>query len=276
MDEALARFGSPLEVWHGRPVAAWREAWGVPALRIYGAVGSTNDVAWTWAERGAEEGTTVLTDEQTEGRGRRGRVWRSAPGQSLLLSMVVRPATLGDEALLSIRLGLATARAIEAVAPLAVGVKWPNDLQVDGRKVGGMLCEGATMGGEPAFVIAGTGVNVLQPDDTWTGELAGIASSLAARAGAPVAVPELAGRVVARWREVLDAPGDRLAPGELEALRNRDVLAGRPVTVDGEPVGVAQGVAPDGALLVADPDGKARRVRTGTVRAAESDAGDDA
>ncbi len=271
--KALERFGTPLEVWHGRPVAEWREAWGVPALRIYRAVGSTNDVAWAWAEQGAREGTPVLTDEQTEGRGRRGRIWQSAPGQSLLLSMVIRPATMGDEALLSIRLGLATARAIEAVAPLAVGVKWPNDLQVDGRKVGGMLCEGATQGGEPAFVIAGTGVNVLQPDDVWTGELAGMASSLTARAGSPIAIPELAEEVVARWREVLERPDDTLAPAELEALRDRDVLAGRAVTVDGEPAGVAQGVAPDGALLVADPAGRARRVRSGTVR---TDSGDDA
>lgn len=250
---------------------AWRADWGLPALEIHAAVDSTNDVARARAEAGAPQGATVLADEQTQGRGRRGRVWRSDPGQSLILSMVVRPDTMGAESVLSIRLGLATARAIEEVAPLAVGVKWPNDLLVAGRKVGGMLCEGALSGDRPSFVVAGTGVNVLQPDRVWSGGLAGRATSLAARADRPVAVPELAGRVIARWRAVLDAPADTLSLQELEAFRDRDVMAGRAVRVDGEPAGVVQGVAPDGALVLADPEGRARRVVSGTLRALEPD-----
>ena len=265
---------SPLESWHGRPVEAWRRDWGVPTLRVHAAVGSTNDVARTLAEQGAAQGTTVLADAQLRGRGRRGRVWRSDPGQSLILSMVVRPASLNAESVLSLRLGLAVARAIEAVAPLAVGLKWPNDLLVDDRKVGGMLCEGAVEGGRPAYVVAGTGVNVLQPDDAWDGELAGRATSLTARAGAPVPMPELAGQVVRRWRAVLDAPADRLSQAELDAFRERDVLLGRRVTVDGAVAGVVQGVEPDGVLRLADADGRARRVVSGTIRLTESGAGE--
>ena len=274
MDAELERYGSVLDRWHGRPTEAWREAWGVPALRVYRSVGSTNDVAWTWAEAGAEEGATVVADEQTRGRGRRGRVWRSDPGRSLILSMVIRPDSLGAEPVLSLRLGLAAARAIEEVAGLAVRVKWPNDLVVDGRKAGGMLCEGMVRSDRPAFVVAGTGINVLQPDDAWTGELAGQATSLAARAGEPVSIPTLAGRVVARWRAVLDAPADTLTTAELDAFRDRDALAGATVTVDGESAGVVQGIAPDGALLLADARGRARRVRSGTVRAVDTETGE--
>ena len=260
--------------WHGRPVDAWRADWGVPALYVYATVGSTNDVARALAEDGAVQGTTVVADAQPGGRGRRGRVWRSDPGQSLILSMVVRPDTLAAESVLSLRLGLAVARAIEAVAPLAVGIKWPNDLLVEGRKVGGMLCEGAVAGDRPAYVVAGTGVNVLQPDGAWPAELAGRATSLAARTGQSPAVPELAGGVVRRWLEVLDAPADRLTADEMGAFRDRDVLRGRRVTVDGGMGGSVQGIEPDGALRLADHEGRARRIVSGTIRLDEHGAGE--
>ncbi|MFO7892841.1 MAG: biotin--[acetyl-CoA-carboxylase] ligase [Longimicrobiales bacterium] len=266
--------GPRLEQWHGRSVEAWRTAWGVPALHIFRSAGSTNDAARRLAEDGAPEGTTVIADAQTRGRGRRGRVWHADPGCSLILSMVVRPGARGVESVLSIRLGLATARAIEDTVPLAVGLKWPNDLLVDGLKVGGMLCEGAIEQGRPAFVVAGTGVNVLQPDDAWPDTLADRATSLAARAGLAVEMPALAGRVVARWLDVLDAPADTLSPDELDAFRSRDVLGDRPVTVEGDPAGVVQGLAADGALLLAHPEGRARRVVSGTVRLLQRDTGE--
>ena len=115
---------------------------------------------------------------------------------------------------------------------------------------------------------------MLQPDDAWTGDLAGHATSLAARTGEPVAVPTLAGRVVGRWRAVLAAPSDSLTHAELDAYRDRDALAGATVTVDGESGGVVQGVAADGALVLADARGRARRVRSGTVRAVDTDSGE--
>ncbi|MDX1673874.1 MAG: biotin--[acetyl-CoA-carboxylase] ligase [Longimicrobiales bacterium] len=260
--------------WHGRAVEEWRRAWGVPTLRVYESVGSTNDIARGMAEDGAEQGSTVVADEQTRGRGRRGRVWRSDPGQSLILSMVARPRSLEAESVLSIRLGLAVARAIEEIAPVAVGLKWPNDLMIDGLKVGGMLCEGAVEGERPAYVVAGTGVNVLQPDDAWTGALAGRATSLAARHGAAVSIPRLAGRVVQEWLRVLDRREGRLDPVELDAFRARDVLRGRRVTVDAEKRGVARGVEPDGALRLAGDEGRSTRVVSGTVRVVEPDAGE--
>ena len=264
----------PRDTWHGRPVEEWRRAWGAPALRIYASVESTNDVARVMAEGGAEQGSTVIADEQTRGRGRRGRVWRSDPGQSLILSMVARPRSLEAESVLSIRLGLAVARAIEDTVPVAVGLKWPNDLLIDGRKVGGMLCEGAVEGERPAYVVAGTGVNVLQPDDAWTGDLAGRATSLAARHDATVSIPELAGRVVEEWLRVLDRHEGRLDAEELDAFRRRDTLRGQPVIVDGEQSGVARGVEPDGALRLVDGRGRATRVVSGTVRLRAPGAGE--
>ncbi|MEJ2502094.1 MAG: biotin--[acetyl-CoA-carboxylase] ligase, partial [Gemmatimonadota bacterium] len=144
--------------WHGRPLSYWQELWGVPELRAFRRVGSTSDVARAMAEGGAGTGTLVLAAEQTRGRGRRGRRWDAPAGSSLLLSMVLRPAAGGGEAVLSLRLGMAAARAIESVSGLRVGLKWPNDLLVAGRKVGGILCEGSVEGASLRYTIAGLGL----------------------------------------------------------------------------------------------------------------------
>lgn len=258
----------------------------MPQLHIFRTVGSTNDVARELAASGAPEGTTVVAYAQARGRGRRGRSWHVEPGQCLVLSMVARPRAPG-ESVLSLRLGLAAARAIEEAiaraagggaahasmdaAALAVGVKWPNDLVIDGRKVGGILCEGVFEGGA-ATVIAGIGINVLQDDDDWTGPLAGRATSLAAVAPRPPGMGELAGWVVTRWRAALDAPGDRLSPDERAELERRSILIGRHVTVDGAPAGVVEGVDPDGALRL-HGGGETRRVVSGTIRLAKEPEG---
>lgn len=257
-----------VSAWHGEPVEEWRGRWGVPRLHVFETVGSTNDVARELASAGAPEGTTVLADQQTRGRGRRGRAWHSEAGQSLLLSMIARPGAPGAEAILSLRLGLAVARAIEAVMPLVVGIKWPNDLTLHGRKVGGMLCEGAVEGDRVAFVVAGAGVNVLQDDD-WSPPLAGSATSLASWVDQPPDITELAGRVIAEWLDALAPGGGRLTAAELEEYSRRDVLAGRRVRVDGEITGTAQGIDPGGALRL-DDNGTPRRIIAGTVRIAEA------
>ena len=257
-----------VRLWEGELVDTWRDRWGVPELRVFRTVGSTNDVARSMAEAGAPEGATVLAETQTRGRGRRGRDWASHDQQSISLSMVIRPRDLSTEHTLSIRLGLAAARAIEDVLPLAVGVKWPNDLMVDGLKVGGMLCEGVLAGDRVSFVIAGHGVNVYQPEHLWTGELAGRATSLAARTEIEVDRVELLGRILGRWLEVLDRPADCLSPDEVASFDRRHTLARRAITVDGKPGGRVEGVDPDGALRVRR-EGQQHRILSGTIRPVE-------
>lgn len=257
--------------WHGAPPETWRERWGLPDLRIFHAVGSTNDVARELALAGAPAGTVVLADEQTRGRGRRGRDWRAAPGQGLLLSMVLRPAG-ANAAILPLRVGLAAARAVEDAAGIPVGIKWPNDVVVGDRKLGGVLCEGAVAGERHAFVIAGVGLNVLQSDDDFPPDLRGLATSIAAATGRAVDLPALAGKVVARLSMAAEAGGTPLAATELEALARRDVLVGREVTVDGRPAGTAAGIDRSGALLVRK-GATIERIYTGTVRPADAGAG---
>lgn len=251
--------------WSGEPVDAWRERWGLPRLHIHRRLTSTNDHARALADQGAPHGTVVMAEEQTRGRGRRGREWSAPAGSSLLLSMVLRPRADGAETLLSLRLGLAAARAIERTTAIRVGVKWPNDLVVDGLKVAGILCEGAREAGRPLHMVAGIGLNLSQRDDDWPDELRGLAASLEARAGAPVSRPELTGLLVREWLAAASSDEATLDSRELDEFRHRDTLLGRPLAVDGQDAGVGQGIDPDGALLVGAP-GSPRRIINGTIR----------
>src|SRR5262249_38484749 len=123
---------------------------GRPLLR-YAQVGSTNDLAKQRARAGEAEGLVILAEEQTAGRGRQGRGWAAPPGSGLLLSLLLRPAWLppGDAFLLMMLAGVALCEAVEQVAPLRAGLKWPNDLllpagpgaQAPTHKAAGILSE---------------------------------------------------------------------------------------------------------------------------------------
>jgi len=215
----------------GRPRAHHRE------------VGSTNAVARELAAAGAPHGTLVTADHQTAGRGRSDRTWQAAPGSSVLMSVVVRPA----DPLLSLRAAVAVAEVAErgqgatggpgGASPL-VGIKWPNDVLIDGRKVCGILVEGRP---QEEWAVLGIGLNVL-----------------------PAAFPpELNATALDDGRTVeetlaalLERLEDRLAGEDaLEAWRARDALLGRPVAWDGGE-GTAAGVDESGALLVDTADGR--------------------
>lgn len=288
--------------WHGETVDTWRGRWQLPALRIFQRVGSTNDIARAMADAGAEQGTLVLADEQTRGRGRRGRAWSAPPESSLSMSMVVRPPTPGATRVLTLRLGLATARAIERCLSVPITIKWPNDLQAGGRKTAGILCEATVIEDRVAHVIAGLGINVRPPGLGWPAELAGRATSLEEAAAdvntqgaASVELldskprepeplgpeplepkprdPELVGHVVAEWLAVARHPADALSPAEMRQFEARDALRGREVTVDDRPAGEAAGITDGGELLVHGDEG-IRAIAAGTVRATERATGE--
>lgn len=258
----------PLARWEGEAAEAWEARWNVPRLEVWGRLGSTNDRARTLAARGAAPFTTVLAEEQVAGRGRGGRAWASPPGKGLWMSVVAGPCAAAGGArgadgrrLAPILAGVAVCRAVERVAPGAeAGLKWPNDVLLGGRKVCGILCESV-----PDAVVVGIGVNVRQRDEDFPADVRGSAVSLEGAWGRPVSRPELAGRILAELRALLARPALRLEGAVAEEIEARDVLAGRPVTVDGAPGGVARGIEPGGALVL-DDGGERRLVLAGTVR----------
>jgi BirA family transcriptional regulator, biotin operon repressor / biotin---[acetyl-CoA-carboxylase] ligase len=235
-----------------------------PAARVFRfpAVGSTMDLVHELAAQGAEQGTVVVAGEQTSGRGSRGRVWRSPPG-GLWLSILYRPSDPAGVELLGLRVGLAVAEALETVASeIRLALKWPNDLMLNHRKLGGILCEARWQGEALAWIAVGVGLNVTNEVPA---ELAPGAARLCDHR--PEIGPEALERPVTARLRALDPSGDRLRSSELAALRARDWLRGRRLL---SPVaGQADGVAEDGALLVREASGVVRAVRAGTVELAE-------
>ncbi|MBW3630860.1 MAG: biotin--[acetyl-CoA-carboxylase] ligase, partial [Gemmatimonadetes bacterium] len=221
---------------------------------------------------GAPAGTTVLAEEQVSGRGRVGRSWSSPPGLGLWVSMVSRPRLLAEPGLLPLVVGLEVARALDAfAAPDMVCIKWPNDLILGGRKVGGILCEAAWSGGAPSFLVVGVGINVRHAPADFPEDLRGAATSLRGMAGYSPAVLDVASRLVPRLYECLRNPAEMSARAFTE-LTERDSLRGRRVTVSDPSTsaplgqGTAAGIARDGALLLREGTGEPRPFRTGTVR----------
>lgn len=255
------------------PPHALRERWGVPALVAFERLGSTNDVARRWVAAGAPAGSIVLADRQLAGRGRVGRGWDSPAGLGLWLSMIVAPPVDdGSAGVLPLRVGVAVARALDGfLRDERIGLKWPNDLLLRGAKVGGVLCEGTYQGSAPGLVVVGVGLNLLQEPDDFPPDLRDSAVSLrmiAARSFTRTEVGESVVRSLTRCLIDHAVPG----PGLAAELQERDVLRGRTVRVTepstGKPLasGVAMGIAPDGALLLHEPSGELRVVRSGTVR----------
>jgi len=229
-----------------------------PVVYRHAVVASTQDLAHELAEQGAPAGTVVTAEEQTGGRGSRGRAWGSPRG-GLWLSVVLRPASAAAVEVLSLRLGLAVAGAVEsATAARSLALKWPNDLLLGGRKVGGILCEARWQGDRPEWVVAGIGLNVANRPPVEARHPAAVLAD-----DRPGLTPEQLLEPVAGAVRDAGRRDGALEAAELAELAGRDWLHGRALR---EPVaGVAAGIAADGRLAVRRGDGRLELVRTGTV-----------
>lgn len=253
-----ARWGSSL------PAGSFGRAW----LGYFAETGSTQDEAFRAAARGAVHGSAFVADCQSAGRGRRGAAWKAPAGSSLLLSVLLRPA---PPAALSGRLALAAAaaaaRAVESVAPrLSVEVKWPNDLHVGGRKLGGILVESRR-----GAAVVGIGVNVSQRAADFAPELRERATSLAIASGAAMERRALLAAILAEFGRVFRSA--EVSSAQWERLRaeagSRLAWRGREVRVTGcaggSFCGRLAGLAENGGLVVETGEGAARTVVSGSL-----------
>lgn len=233
-------------------------------------VGSTNDLARQLAEGGAPHGTVVVAGRQSAGRGRRGRTWVSLPGEHLYASVVLRPQLAAERAFeIVFTAALAAAEALEwaGVTPC---VKWPNDLEVDDRKVAGILTELSDDGrGGVRHIVLGIGMNVNAPAEAIPEELRARATSVQAAAGVPVSCAHLAATLFERLEEWLVLARSLGFGGVLDSWRARSSTLGGEVRVllgDGQAVaGVAEDVDESGALLVREASGRVQRILAGDV-----------
>jgi len=248
--------------WEHIDVRVWADAWGIPELQAHSDLSSTNDHLRAAAVRGAPDHVVVIAEEQTAGRGRRGADWFSPAGTGLWLSFLAATGA-GRAPVLPLLAGLAAARAIEAVARVDACIKWPNDVLVDGLKVGGVLCESA---GDR--VVIGIGLNVTTPPGGFPKEIAGRAGALSSLARGTVGVSraDLAGALVRQLIDVTTEAGPSLSATLLAELGARDALAGTEVRTDQAGRGTAVGITPDGALLLERDDGSRVTVVAGSVR----------
>ena len=226
-------------------------------LVFFSTVGSTNDAAAALAT----EGRVVVADEQTAGRGRRGRTWFSPPGSGLYVSVVLAPGRARADSrratmLLTIAAGVALAEGVQACSGLRVDLKWPNDLYASGRKLAGILAEATH-----DVVVLGYGINLTEA--AYPADLRDRVTSLDAESSAidrGRVLAETLAALARRYSDLLEGRFDAI----LDAWRERAPAAsGARVTwpaAGGPRSGVTAGVDGDGALLVRTRDGLERIV----------------
>ena len=241
------------------------------SVRVFDRLDSTNRYLVDAAESGAEPGFVAIAGFQTAGRGRLGRTWEAPDRSALLLSALVASARMDADvvAVIPLAAGVAAADAVVAVSGVEIGLKWPNDLRWDGRKLGGILCESvADSGGEINAVVVGVGINLR----------ADALSALSQEAASVAVALDQAGPVVSRdalatqFLVALSSWLDRLERGEvselISAYSDLCETLGREVRVqtpDGDLTGPAVEIAQDGALVVEATGGDRVHVGSGEV-----------
>ncbi len=236
-------------------------------LHWYEELGSTNDRAKELADDGAEHGTVVVAEAQTAGRGRRGRAWISPPRKNLYFSVVLRPELPPARAPeLTLVASVALCDALRQ-AGVAAGIKWPNDLLVGERKIGGILTELAAEPDRVHWVVVGAGLNVNAGPDDFPEELRGEATSLLIERGQPAPRALFAAACFTALEVWIDRHAEEGFGVVRDAWRERAVTLGREVIVkaDGREIaGVAEDIDDAGALLVRGPAG-VERILSGDV-----------
>jgi BirA family biotin operon repressor/biotin-[acetyl-CoA-carboxylase] ligase len=229
---------------------------------------STNRVGLDLGRAGEPEGAVILAEEQTAGRGRQGRSWHSERAAGIHATLLLRPKLAPVQApLLTMMAGLSAHSAVEKMTGLAVDLKWPNDLLIRGKKLGGILTE---MQAEPSlvqFVIVGIGLNVNQ--EKFPGELASTATSLRMETGKPQSRMELLVRLL---REFESDYNRFLREGVASVVKRFEVVSsyasGKRVRVTNGTesyVGTTAGLGPEGLLQVERDDGRMVTVIAGDV-----------
>jgi BirA family biotin operon repressor/biotin-[acetyl-CoA-carboxylase] ligase len=227
---------------------------------------STNTVAMEEGAMGTKGPIVIFAEHQTAGRGRFGRVWNSGAGEGLWFSVLLHPnAPTACWPRFTTLCALAIAEAVEAITPLVVQIKWPNDLQVGGLKLAGILAETGSSKTNGAFVVIGIGLNVNQT--AFESPLSETATSLRMLTGTPVDRTLLAATL-------LDRLGDSLSrvvgdfEGAMVHLKQRSSVLGRPVKLhvgDVQLDGFAENIDAEGHLLLRLPNGTLQKFAAGEV-----------
>ena len=240
----------------------------------FDSLDSTNNYARKIAAEGCDEGTAVVAGRQTAGKGRLGRNWESPPDKGIYVSVVLRPPLAPAETpIITLAAAVAVADAIGDASGLSVGIKWPNDLVIDGRKVCGILVEMGSEADRVNYVIIGIGINYSQEVEDFPEGLRGRAISLktACEEGGETCLPGRLTVIRSLLRRLDNVTQLVLRYNNKEIIemwKKRSVTLGRKVGFrlkDTDYTGTAVDVTEDGRLLVACDDGVRRELLSGEV-----------
>ncbi len=240
------------------------------SLVVLDETDSTNDEAARQLAAGRAAPFAVIAGRQTKGRGRLGRVWHSEPNGNLYVSVAFRPR-VGPErmAAFTLWMGLNLCELLANFAKVAPGLKWPNDVLIDGRKVGGILTEARIDSDQIRDLVFGLGLNINGATEAWPPELARRAVSLAEITGDTLdfnrLTAALLGRVLLAYENFADGTYVRTFA---DLWHRYDVLRGKPVVLleaGRRHHGTVTGLDDEGALLLRDPQGRTQRFRAGEV-----------
>jgi len=224
---------------------------GLSRVELLASTTSTLDVAHRLAAEGAPAGTLIIADEQTAGRGRGGKSWASAPGAGLWLTLIERPNDTSGLDVLSLRVGLAAARALDRFAAEPIRLKWPNDLLIDHGKLAGILVEARWRESSLEWVAIGLGINVRAPE--------GVEGS--AWLEPDTNRIDVLAELIPNVRAALAETGP-LSNDEMEEFAARDMARGRKCVTPA--LGRVAGISATGELLVTLSDSVAR-FRSGSL-----------
>ncbi len=232
------------------------------------SVGSTNDEVKQMAEKGAPEGLMIIADTQTAGKGRRGRTWKTPSGVNIAMSYLLRPDFVPDIApMMTLIMALAAADGINKATDLETGIKWPNDIVINGKKLVGILTEMSIEPDYINYVVVGTGINVNQEE--FPEDIISTATSLINETGHRISRASVAGAVTTAFEKYYSIFRKHDDLSELvEEYNSRCVNVGREVRVldpKGEWNGIAEGINDKGELLVTREDGTQTCVYAGEV-----------
>lgn len=236
---------------------------------------STNDAAESLAHRGGAEGTVIIADSQLSGRGRMGRKWSSPAGKGIWMSLILRPSIPPAQTpLITLAASLAVARALRKVANICPGIKWPNDIILDGKKVCGILTEMNTEINRVNYIVLGIGINIGQKLSDFEEEIKDKAISLTmylqrnSRNFENVMRSDIIKAVIEELEELYISLLDGDGASIVEGWKKYSITIGRRISIssgDSRCAGKAVDIAPDGSLVVECEDGTIKTVSSGEI-----------
>ena len=237
-------------------------------IRYFSRIDSTNQYAKRIAEEGAPDGTLIIADEQTAGKGRSGRTWVTPPAEAIAFTLLLRPKLSPDRiSMVTLVMGLAVTNAVNSLHGVSAGIKWPNDVVIKGRKLCGILTEMSAEVRQVNYIVIGVGINANLT--SFPEEIREIATSLKLELGRDINRAELIARVMAEFERLyaeFEAQGDLGAV--MQEYNELCLNAGSKVRVldpNGEYTGTSRGINSMGELLVETEDGKMQEVYAGEV-----------